>query len=202
MTPEEAKNAREKLVAQAKELVGSPYAYGGIGPSSFDCSGFVYYAARNSVKIQLPRTASAIYDFCTIIEDDEMEEGDLVFFKTTGNGKISHVGIYIGGGDFISAISDGQNTGVQVRSLLKGYWADAYYGTGQILPSAKQKSQDEKKTEEKKEQRDLGKNTEDEKKDSHKGNKTVTKAPKSNKEESGILASCLIDGCTIKSCCF
>lgn len=135
MSTEEAKEAREKLVEEAKTLLGSRYAYGASGPSSFDCSGFVYYVARSTVKIQLPRTASAIYSYCTPIEDEDREVGDLVFFKTTSSNSISHVGIYIGDGEFISAISNGSNTGVQVRTLRNGYWKDAYCGTAQLLPS-------------------------------------------------------------------
>ena len=135
MTPEEARDAREKIIEESKEHVGKPYAYAKAGPSSFDCSGFVYYVFRETVKIQLPRTADGIYKYCTPIKDSELEAGDLVFFETTSSKRISHVGIYLGNGDFISAISDGGNTGVQIRTLLNGYWKNAYYGAARLIPS-------------------------------------------------------------------
>lgn len=135
MSPEEAKEARTKVVEEAKTYVGAPYVHGAAGPSSFDCSGFTYYVYRTILKIQLPRTASAVYDYCDPIKDNEMEPGDLVFFKTTSSKKISHVGIYLGNGNFISAISDGNNTGVQIRTLLKGYWADTYTCAARVIPS-------------------------------------------------------------------
>lgn len=135
---------REKVVELAKSLEGKPYKYAAIGPSSFDCSGLVYYVFRTSIKIQLPRTSSAIFDYCTQIKKSELQPGDLVFFKTTSSGKISHVGIYIGGDRFISAISDGNQTGVLIRSLNDKYWKGKYCASGRIL-------KEEKKQEEKKE---------------------------------------------------
>ena len=125
---------REKFVAEAKKLIGSPYVYGAVGPTSFDCSGLIYYAARESVAVQLPRTAKAIYGFVTEVEDKDKEPGDLLFFKTTSSGNVSHVGIYIGNDQFISAISDGPNTGVIVSSLKQDYWKGKYVGAGQFLP--------------------------------------------------------------------
>lgn len=126
---------RSKVVELAKSLEGKPYRYGAYGPSSFDCSGFVYYVARTAVGKQLPRTATAIYDFCTPIESRQLEPGDLVFFKTTSSGKISHVGIYIGNNEFISALSDSTTPGVVVRSLSSSYWKKAYCGAGKFLPN-------------------------------------------------------------------
>lgn len=137
MSPEEAFKKRMEVVDLAQELIGSPYKYGATGPKSFDCSGFVYYTARTSAKVQLPRSSSAIYNFCNIIDNEDREIGDLLFFKTTSSGEISHVGIYIGNNQFVSAISDGSNTGVQVRSLTDKYWKPKYCATGQILPSIK-----------------------------------------------------------------
>lgn len=142
-----AKENREAVVELAKNLVGKPYKYGAIGPSSFDCSGFVYYTFRTSIQKQLPRTATAIFDYTTEIKKDELEPGDLVFFKTTSSGKISHVGIYIGDGKFISAISDGSETGVLVRSLSDRYWKAAYCASGRVLPQTKDKNQESEPSE-------------------------------------------------------
>lgn len=135
MTKSEAKAAREKFVAAAKQYVGCPYELGAIGPDKFDCSGLIYHVARTSVGVQLPRTAKAIYNFVRRVPDENREVGDLLFFKTTTSGNISHVGIFIGNNQFISAISDGQNTGVIISSLNQTYWKDKYVSTGQFLPS-------------------------------------------------------------------
>lgn len=129
------KENRDIVVELARKLEGKPYRYGSYGPNSFDCSGFVFYVFRTAIGKQLPRTATAIYDFCTSIKDSELEPGDLVFFKTTDSGRISHVGIYIGNNKFISALSDGSETGVVIRNLSDRYWKKAYYGAGRVLPS-------------------------------------------------------------------
>jgi len=135
ITPAQAQVAREQFVAEAKKYVGTPYVLGAIGPDAFDCSGLIYYVARESLGVQLPRTAKAIYSYCRIVPDKSRETGDLVFFKTNSSGNITHVGIYIGNGQFISAISDGDNTGVIISSLNQPYWKDKYVATGQFLRS-------------------------------------------------------------------
>lgn len=139
MSPAEAQVARDTFIAEAKKYVGCPYSFGAIGPDAFDCSGLIYYTASKSVGIQLPRTAKAIYNYCRKVPDKDREPGDLLFFKTTGNGSISHVGIYIGNNQFISAISDGPNTGVIISSLKQDYWVDKYVSAGQFIRSGKDK---------------------------------------------------------------
>ena len=136
-TPAEAQLMREKFVAESKKYVGSPYVYGAVGPDSFDCSGLVYYTARQSIQKQLPRTAKALYNYCRIVPDKDKEIGDLLFFKTNDTAPITHVGIYIGNSQFISAISDGPNTGVIISSLKQDYWKPKYVACGQFLKSGK-----------------------------------------------------------------
>ena len=138
MTPGQAQTLRESFVKEIKTHVGAPYEYGAVGPDSFDCSGLIYYCANKSIKVQLPRTAKAIYNYARIIPDEKIELGDLMFFKTTGSSTISHIGVYIGNNQFISAISDGPNTGVIVSSLNQDYWKERYVSTGQFLPSGKE----------------------------------------------------------------
>ena len=139
-SPAEAQVMREKFVAESKKHVGAPYVLGAIGPDKFDCSGLVYYCARESIKKQLPRTAKAIYNYCRIVPDKEKEVGDLLFFKTNNTAPITHVGIYIGNNQFISAISDGPNTGVIISSLKQDYWKPRYVACGKFLPSGKGKA--------------------------------------------------------------
>lgn len=139
-SPAEAQVLREKFVAESKKYVGSPYVLGAVGPDKFDCSGLVYYCSREALKKQLPRTAKAIYNYCRIVPDKDKEVGDLLFFKTNNTAPITHVGIYIGNNQFISAISDGPNTGVIISSLKQDYWKPKYVACGQFLPSGKNKA--------------------------------------------------------------
>lgn len=139
-SPAEAQVLREKFVAESKKYVGSPYVLGAIGPDKFDCSGLVYHCSREALKKQLPRTAKALYNYCRIVPDKDKEIGDLLFFKTNNTAPITHVGIYIGNNQFISAISDGPNTGVIISSLKQEYWKPKYVACGQFLPSGKAKA--------------------------------------------------------------
>lgn len=148
MSPSQAQAARERFVAESKKYVGSPYVYGAVGPDSFDCSGLIYFVARESLGIQMPRTAKAIYNYCKIVPDKDKEVGDLLFFKTNSSDSITHVGIYIGNSQFISAISDGPNTGVIISSLKQDYWKPKYVAVGQFIKSGKDsKSENQKKLE-------------------------------------------------------
>ena len=140
ISPAQAQVNREKFVAESKKYVGCPYVYGATGPDSFDCSGLIYYVANQALGLQLPRTSKAMYSFCKVVPKEKMEEGDLLFFKTNNTASITHVGIYIGGSQFISAISDGPNSGVIISSLDQEYWKPKYVGCGQFLASGKDKS--------------------------------------------------------------
>lgn len=136
-TAAEAQVMREQFVTESKKYVGCPYVLGAVGPDKFDCSGLVYYCARESIKKQLPRTAKALYNYCRIVPDKDKEIGDLLFFKTNDTAPITHVGIYIGNNQFISAISDGPNTGVIISSLKQDYWKPRYVACGQFIKSGK-----------------------------------------------------------------
>ncbi len=136
VTAQNAASVRQSLVNGAKKYVGAPYAFGGIGPESFDCSGFIFTVSRESTGVQLPRTVKALYSFVQVIPQTQLEAGDIVFFRTTGDGTISHAGIYIGNNQFMHAVSDGPNTGVIVSSLKEATWKKAYAGSGRFLPSA------------------------------------------------------------------
>lgn len=126
---------RERLIVIAEKYLGAPYKYGGRTPDGFDCSGFVSYVADEALDIKLPRTSTSLYSYTRIIPDAKREVGDLVFFKTTSSGNISHVGIYIGDAQFIHSASDGPKTGIIISSLSENYWKRNYSGTGQFLPS-------------------------------------------------------------------
>jgi peptidoglycan hydrolase CwlO-like protein len=86
------------IVAYASNFQGTPYAWGGNGPSSFDCSGFTCYVYAH-FGIDLPRIASEQQGVGTNVSRDELQPGDLVFFGSPAH----HVGIYVGDGCFIHA---------------------------------------------------------------------------------------------------
>lgn len=164
----EAAQAREAIVADAKKYIGCPYKTGAIGPDEFDCSGLVFTVFRESASIQLPRSVKAIYSTVKIVANNLIEEGDLVFFKTTGDGTISHVGIYIGRNQFIHAASDGSNTGVIVSSLTEKYYQNCFAAVGKPLASGSteiQKAINVQKNESKKEDKKTETKTSSEKKD-------------------------------------
>lgn len=163
MTLAEAQVSREKFVEFSKKQIGKKYEYGAIGPDIFDCSGLIYYSAKESINVKLPRTVKAIYNDVRIVPDDKKEIGDLVFFKISSNGTISHVGIYIGSEKFITSVDDktggkeDSQGGVSIFSLTDEYWKSKYIAVGQFLPSGKSQAekettaqvQEENKTEEK-----------------------------------------------------
>ncbi|HEX6922706.1 MAG TPA: S-layer homology domain-containing protein [Bacillales bacterium] len=124
--PQAEASTRNDIVRIAKQYIGVPYQWGGTTPSGFDCSGFVGYVF-DKVGVNLPRTSSQMWGRGERVSN--LKQGDLVFFNTSGSG-ISHVGIYIGHGDFISATSDG----VEVAPVHgRYYWGSKYVGAKRII---------------------------------------------------------------------
>lgn len=96
-------DAANKVISYAKQFLGVPYVWGGSTPSGFDCSGFTSYVFRNAVGISLPRVSHDQQNVGTRISPSQVQPGDLVF---RGN-PAYHVGIYIGGGQYIHAPQTG-----------------------------------------------------------------------------------------------
>lgn len=97
-------------------------------PSGFDCSGFTQYVFRQC-GYSINRTADAQYSNGSYVSYDSLQAGDLVFFANTYSASgITHVGIYIGGGEFIHAA----NGGVKISSLSESYYSSRYYGARRI----------------------------------------------------------------------
>ena len=132
---ESAKTDREVFIEAARAYMGTPYALGGSTGRGIDCSGLIYRAGLDGPDIQLPRTVEALSSYVEHINDQSRDRGDLVFFNTTG--KLSHVGIYLGDGQFIHSASDGPKTGVIISKLNESYWSKSYRFTGRLFnPSA------------------------------------------------------------------
>lgn len=114
-----------KIVATAQQYLGVPYKWGGTDPSGFDCSGFVYYVLRCN-GINVSRTQNAMYSEGTPVSKGDLQPGDLVFFQNTYKAGLSHVGIYVGNGQFIHAPSSGKV--VSYADLYSDYYVSHYYG--------------------------------------------------------------------------
>ena len=119
-----------RVISSAENKLGSTYVYGDTGKEGYDCSGLVYSIYCNELGISLPRSSASQSTFGKQVSKSDLQEGDLVFFNTTGNG-VSHVGIYIGGGKFIHA-SSGQGK-VMTSSLDEGYYEDRYVNATRVL---------------------------------------------------------------------
>lgn len=117
----------QQIVDYAKQFIGTPYVYGGNGPNGFDCSGFTKYVFKH-FGYTLNRTATDQLSNGTAVSKGELQVGDLVFFNNGYTSKpVSHVGIYVGGGQFIHA-STNQYV-VQLDNLNSGYYSRVYvYG--------------------------------------------------------------------------
>ncbi len=123
ISPLSRKNAT-KLISGAGKHIGNPYKPGGTSSSGWDCSGFVSAMYSRYLSIYLPRTTGAQYAKSVTVRSSRSRPGDLVFFKIRSS-KPSHVGIYIGAGQFIHAST---SRGVIVSSLDEKYYRSSFAG--------------------------------------------------------------------------
>ena len=118
-----------QMVDFAKKYVGTPYRVGGATPKGFDCSGltsFVY----NNFGYNLPHSSSAQTGYGVKVSKDNLQPGDLLFFSYYGSKDIDHVGIYIGGGQFIHSTKPGYTVKI---SSLETYYYEANYITARRI---------------------------------------------------------------------
>lgn len=126
--------AQNTAMSKLMNQIGKPYRWGGTSPrTGFDCSGLVYYAYKDLVKIHIPRTANEMYHLrdARPVDRDELQSGDLVFFRTRGRGTADHVGVYVGNGKFIQSPRTGRD--IQITSLSEDYWLRHYVGARRVM---------------------------------------------------------------------
>ncbi len=116
------------LLKSVDEWYGVRYVTGGNTKRGVDCSGFTVGVYTALYGIALPRVSRDQYRISRKLSITELEEGDLVFFNTKGNG-VSHVGIYLGNNKFIHA---SVSRGVMVNDLYEPYYRQRYYGAGRV----------------------------------------------------------------------
>jgi len=133
-----ASGASASLLDKAKAFLGTPYRYGGRTPKGFDCSGFVSFVF-DSFGVALPRSSVHQAKQGESIDLDEIQPGDLLFFKTRGKkNRISHVGIYLGEGQFIHAGSWGSRKSrcVKISELDGDYYVKRLVSARRVLGPA------------------------------------------------------------------
>jgi len=120
----------ERLVAVARTYLGTPYRMGGISRKGVDCSGLTCLV-YSELGMRLPRTARAQARVGRAVAGNSLAPGDLVFFSRRRGGRITHVGIFIGGNRFIHASPSAG--AVRVDSLENRYFRERFVGARRVL---------------------------------------------------------------------
>jgi lipoprotein Spr len=117
-----------KLFQFVYDWVGTPYHFGGDSRKGIDCSAFTKELYSNVFNLTIKRNSRDIFSMVSPVSKDDLQEGDLVFFKIHSR-SISHVGIYLGNNKFAHASS----RGVAINSLDDGYYSHYFYKGGRLL---------------------------------------------------------------------
>lgn len=116
---------RSELVSTARRFIGTPYRWGGTTDDGFDCSGLTMVSYRLN-GLNLPRNSRSQFQAGRWVAKQDLLPGDLVFFATKGGSRITHVGMYIGNGNFIHAPRTGKK--VRIEKLSNSFFARTYQG--------------------------------------------------------------------------
>lgn len=121
----ERRTVHERAALTASRQVGVPYRYGGADTDGFDCSGLVHFAYRQAGK-NVPRTTGSLWRSLERVSAGELRIGDILFFRIAG--KVSHVGMYLGGRKFVHAPQSGRS--VSIAKLDSPFYSKVYVGAG------------------------------------------------------------------------
>jgi len=123
---------KEELLEYAKYFKGGKYVWGGTTPKGFDCSGYVQFLYKKH-NVNLPRTAWSQSKKGVSVDKNDLKKGDLLFFLTDKKRGIpvTHVGIYIGDGEFIHAAS--KKKGIIISPIYSGYYASKFVSAKRVL---------------------------------------------------------------------
>ncbi len=114
----------DAIVAEAMRHMGAPYLWAGTTPAGFDCSGFTYFVINRVLSNDFPRAIEQQIEQGVEVAVADLRPGDLVFFENTYKEGLSHVGIYVGEGQFISA--GGEEVVVGLDTITDDYWSSRY----------------------------------------------------------------------------
>lgn len=129
----ETSRITKQLIEDATEYLGSPYKAAGTDSNGFDCSGLVFVTFRK-VDILLPRKSIDMAKIGRIIDKDDIQKGDLVFFKTNGKSEINHVGLVVEvTNDEIKFIHASTQLGVIISSTKETYYSKTFAQANRII---------------------------------------------------------------------
>ncbi len=135
LKPWKSGDEKYMLVKVAKSFMGAPYRYGGETVRGLDCSAYVK-KIYDIFDVQLPRSAREQFHYGSKVSKDDLAVGDLVFFRTKRYVKYpTHVGIYIGDGNFIHSSSNHNKLGVKIDSLSSEFYTRTYTGAVRVKRS-------------------------------------------------------------------
>ena len=119
------------MVRYAQRYLGYPYVWATHGPSTFDCSGFTYWVTLKTAGVDIGAGTWSQSVAGKPVAFGQLEPGDLVFFQNTYTWGLSHVGLYIGDGQFIHA--QNEETGIVVSSLSSPYYKTRWFGARRVV---------------------------------------------------------------------
>ena len=127
----DTEHLRNRIVSTAQRYIGVPYRWGGESPGTgFDCSGLTMVVYRLN-GLDLPRASGQQFQAGTPVKRGQLAKGDLVFFATAGGSRVSHVGIYVGNGNFLHAPGKGRT--IRLSPLSNTYYKTRYLGARSYL---------------------------------------------------------------------
>jgi cell wall-associated NlpC family hydrolase len=133
--PRDVRTLVNTIEQNAKSFLGTPYVWAATGPSKFDCSGFTQWVYRD-VGINIPRVSRDQARVGSYISYENLQKGDMVFFDTKKrrSGKVTHVGIYLGNGNFIHASSSAKKV-VVYNFNDKTFYKERFLWGRRVIPN-------------------------------------------------------------------